>query len=292
MAAETLIKIFEDKQIRVVWDEEKQEHYFCVNDVVQALTDTASASNYLKQLRHRDAELSKGWLQIVTPLSLQTAGGRQKLNCATLEGIFRIIQSIPSKSAEPIKRWLAEVGAERIDQMQDPERSIDQAIADYRRLGYSEQWINQRVKTIEIRKKLTDEWKRGGIFSDSDYARLTDIISKTWSGLNTREYKSHKGLQKQNLRDNMTDVELMLNGLAEASTTAISRERNPEGFNQNAYVAHEGASIAKNARLELESKLGHTVISSMNAIGRVSPEDELPFKKEREITDGDNNGTF
>lgn len=221
MSQELLIKLFEDNQIRVIWDEGKEDYFFCVNDIVTALTGTADSSNYLKQLRHRDAELSKGWLQIVTPLPVDTAGGIQKMNFSTLEGIFRIIQSIPSKKAEPIKRWLAAVGAERINQMQDPEKSIEQAVADYRRLGYSEQWINQRIKTIEIRKKLTDEWKRGGILDDADFASLTDIISKTWSGLTTREYKNHKGLHKQNLRDNMTDIELMLNGLAEASATAI-----------------------------------------------------------------------
>lgn len=213
------------------------------------------------------------------------------MNFSTLEGIFRIIQSIPSKKAEPIKRWLAAVGAERINQMQDPEKSIEQAVADYRRLGYSEQWINRRIKTIEIRKKLTDEWKRGGILDDADFASLTDIISKTWSGLTTREYKNHKGLHKQNLRDNMTDVELMLNGLAEASATAISKETDPEGFVENASVAVKGATIAKNARLELESELGHSVISSENAIGHITAEDELPMNDGNALSDG-NQETF
>ena len=213
------------------------------------------------------------------------------MNFSTLEGIFRIIQSVPSKKAEPIKRWLAAVGAERINQMQDPEKSIEQAVADYRRLGYSEQWINRRIKTIEIRKKLTDEWKRGGILDDADFASLTDIISKTWSGLTTREYKNHKGLHKQNLRDNMTDVELMLNGLAEASATAISKETDPEGFVENASVAVKGATIAKNARLELESELGHSVISSENAIGHITAEDELPMNDGNALSDG-NQETF
>ncbi len=213
------------------------------------------------------------------------------MNFSTLEGIFRIIQSIPSKKAEPIKRWLAAVGAERINQMQDPEKSIEQAVAHYRRLGYSEQWINRRIKTIEIRKKLTDEWKRGGILDDADFASLTDIISKTWSGLTTREYKNHKGLHKQNLRDNMTDVELMLNGLAEASATAISKETDPEGFVENASVAVKGATIAKNARLELESELGHSVISSENAIGHITAEDELPMNDGNALSDG-NQETF
>lgn len=291
MAQELLIKLFENNLIRVIWDEGKEDYFFCVNDVVTALTGTVDSSNYLKQLRHRDTELSKGWLQIVTPLPVDTAGGIQKMNFSTLEGIFRIIQSIPSKKAEPIKRWLAAVGAERINQMQDPEKSIEQAVADYRRLGYSEQWINQRIKTIEIRKKLTDEWKRGGILDDADFASLTDIISKTWSGLTTREYKNHKGLHKQNLRDNMTDVELMLNGLAEASATAISKETDPEGFVENASVAVKGATIAKNARLELESELGHSVISSENAIGHITAEDELPMNDGNALSE-DNQETF
>ena len=291
MSQELLIKLFEDNQIRVIWDEGKEDYFFCVNDIVTALTGTVDSSNYLKQLRHRDAELSKGWLQIVTPLPVDTAGGIQKMNFSTLEGIFRIIQSIPSKKAEPIKRWLAAVGAERINQMQDTEKSIEQAVADYRRLGYSEQWINQRIKTIEIRKKLTDEWKRGGILDDADFASLTDIISKTWSGLTTREYKNHKGLYKQNLRDNMTDVELMLNGLAEASATAISKETDPEGFVENASVAVKGATIAKNARLELESELGHSVISSENAIGHITAEDELPMNDGNALSE-DNLETF
>lgn len=291
MSQELLIKLFEDNQIRVIWDEGKEDYFFCVNDIVTALTGTADSSNYLKQLRHRDAELSKGWLQIVTPLPVDTAGGIQKMNFSTLEGIFRIIQSIPSKKAEPIKRWLAAVGAVRINQMQDPEKSIEQAVADYRRLGYSEQWINQRIKTIEIRKKLTDEWKRGGILDDADFASLTDIISKTWSGLTTREYKNHKGLHKQNLRDNMTDIEPMLNGLAEASATAISKETDPEGFVENASVAVKGATIAKNARLDLESELGHSVISSENAIGHITAEDELPMNDGNALS-VDNQETF
>lgn len=287
----SIVKLFEDKQIRVIWQEESEEFFFCVNDVIVALTDSENPTNYLKQLRHRDSELSEGWLQIVTPLLVDTAGGPQKMNFATLAGVFRIIQSVPSKKAEPVKRWLAAVGAERINQMQDPERSIDQAVADYRKLGYSEQWINQRIKTIEIRKKLTDEWRRGGILSDADYAMLTDIISKTWSGLTTREYKRFKGLRKQSLRDNMTDVELMLNGLAEASSTAISKETNPEGLAENAAVAVKGATIAKNARHELEAELGHSVISSENAIGHITPEDELPLSLGNSLSD-DSKETF
>ena len=214
-----------------------------------------------------------------TPLTIQTAGGPQKENCATLEGIFRIIQSIPSKKAEPFKVWMASVAAERINQMVDPERSIDQAMADYRRLGYSESWITRRIKTIEIRKGLTDEWKRGGITKEIDFAMLTDLMSKTWSGLTTREYKEHKGLTKENLRDNMTNMELLLNALAEETATEISKERNPKGLTENARIAKEGADVAKAAREDVEKRLGRSVVSSEKAIDYIQSPEELPFEK-------------
>ena len=208
------LQLFEDRKVRTVWNEAEEQWYFSVKDVVSVLTDTANAKDYISKMRRRDPELSEGWGQIVHPLSLQTAGGVQKENCAKMEGIFRIIQSIPSKKAEPFKQWMAQVAAQRIDQAIDPERSIDQAIADYRRLGYSEAWITKRIKTIEIRKGLTDEWKRGGVTKEVDFAFLTDLMSKTWSGLTTKEYKNLKGLTKENLRDNMTNMELLLNALA------------------------------------------------------------------------------
>ena len=279
------MKLFNDRQIRTVWDESEEKWYFSVVDVVAVLTDSndyQTARKYWKVLKGRILQEGGELVTNCYQLKLKAADGKMRLtDVADQEQLFRIIQSIPSPKAEPFKRWMAKVASERIDQMQDPERSIEQAVADYRRLGYSEQWINQRIKTIEIRKKLTDEWKRGGIWDDADFAALTDIISKTWSGLSTREYKAHKGLRKQNLRDNMTDVELMLNGLAEASATAISKESNPEGFDENAKVASDGATIAKNARIELESKLGHSVISSENALGHITPPDELEFEKPR-----------
>jgi hypothetical protein len=212
---------------------------------------------------------------------VSTDGKKHAVNCASLQDIFRIIQSIPSKKAEPFKQWLAQVGAERIRQMRDPELDIDQAIKDYRRLGYSENWINQRIKTIEIRKGLTDEWKRSGVTNESDYAHLTDLMSKIWSGMTTREYKEHKGLTDQNLRDNMTNMELLLNALAEQTATDLSKERNPEGLAQTANVAKDGAEVARNARADIEHRLGRSVISNKKAIDYISPHDVLPFDKEQ-----------
>jgi hypothetical protein len=212
---------------------------------------------------------------------MPSADGKQYLtDVADTEQLLRLIQSVPSKKAEPFKLWLAEVGRQRIDQLQDPELSIEQAIKDYRRLGYSEDWINQRIKTIEIRKGLTDEWKRSGVTNESEYARLTDLMSKIWSGMTTREYKEHKGLTDQNLRDNMTNMELLLNALAEQTATDLSKERNPEGLAETAYVAKDGAEVARNARADIEHRLGHSVISDKKAIDYVSPKDELPFDKE------------
>ena len=273
------IRLFDNQKIRTVWVEEEEEWYFSVKDVVTILTDTTNSKDYISKMRRRDEELSKGWGQIVHPLTVQTAGGPQKENCATLEGILRIIQSIPSKKAEPFKVWMASVAAERINQMIDPERSIDQAMADYRRLGYSESWITRRIKTIEIRKGLTDEWKRGGITKEIDFAMLTDLMSKIWSGLTTREYKKHKGLTKENLRDNMTNMELLLNALAEETATEISKERNPQGLTENARIAKEGADVAKAAREDVEKRLGRSVVSSKKAIDYIQSPEELPFEK-------------
>ena len=216
----------------------------------------------------------KGWGQIVTPLSIQTAGGKQRVNCATQQGIFRIIQSVPSKKAEPFKQWMAQVASQRLDQMQDPELSIDQAIADYKRLGYNDAWINQRIKSIEVRKELTDEWKRTGVKEGLEYASLTDIITREWSGFTTREYKQLKGLKKENLRDNMTNLEIALNILAEASTTELSKQRDPKGFKAQKQVAKEGGSVAKAARNQLEDKLGRSIISSEKASDYLLPEKE------------------
>ena len=265
MTQHNAIKLFEEKRVRTVWDDQQEKWYFSVVDVVSVLTDSANPTDYLKKMRKRDPQLAEGWGQIVTPLSIQTPGGKQKVNFADTEAIFRIIQSIPSPKAEPFKLWMARVAAERLDQMIDPELSINQALADYKRLGYSDNWINQRLKSIEIRKELTDEWKRHGLQEGVQFATLTDIIYQTWSDMTAREYKRFKGLKKENLRDNMTNKELVLNMLAELSTKEISESRNPETFAQHAEIAQQGGGIARNARLELEEKTGKSVISPLNA---------------------------
>ena len=208
-------------------------------------------------------------------------GKNYKTDVGDLTWILRVIQSIPSKKAEPFKQWLAQVASERVNQMIDPERSIDQAVADYRRLGYSEAWITRRIKTIEIRKGLTDEWKRGGVTQEIDFAFLTDLMSKTWSGLTTREYKKYKGLTKENLRDNMTNMELLLNALAEESATELGKARNPEGLSENASVAKEGAEVAKTAREDFEKRIGHSVVSPEKAIDYIKSPEEIPFPEEQ-----------
>lgn len=265
MTQHNAIKLFEEKRVRTIWDDKQEKWFFSVVDVVAVLTDSANPTDYLKKMRKRDPQLSEGWGQIVTPLSVPTAGGKQKVNFADTEGMFRIIQSIPSPKAEPFKLWMARVAAERLDQMQDPELSINQALMDYKRLGYSDNWINQRLKSIEIRKELTDEWKRHGLQEGVQFATLTDIIYQTWSDMTAREYKQFKGLKKENLRDNMTNKELVLNMLAELSTKEISESRNPETFSEHQQIARQGGEIARNARMELEEKTGKEVISPMNA---------------------------
>ena len=265
MSKKEALKIFENNNVRVVWDDEQQEWYFCVVDVIEVLTDSINPTDYLKKMRKRDPELNV-YMGTNCPQVLMTTstGKRRKTLAANSEQLFRIIQSIPSSKAEPFKQWMALVAAERLDQMQDPELSIDQAVADYQRLGYSESWINQRLKSIEVRKLLTDEWKRGGV-QGQQYASLTDIITAAWSGRTTKQYKHLKGLHKENLRDNMTNVELLLNSLAEASATEISKKENPKGYGQNADVAKRGGNVAKAARNQLESQLGHSVVTSLNA---------------------------
>ncbi len=265
MTQHNAIKLFEEKRVRTIWDDQQEKWYFSVVDVVSVLTDSVNPTDYLKKMRKRDPQLAEGWGQIVTPLSIQTAGGKQKVNFADTEAMFRIIQSIPSPKAEPFKLWMARVAAERLDQMQDPELSINQAMMDYKRLGYSDNWINQRLKSIEIRKELTDEWKRHGLQEGVQFATLTDIIYQTWADMTAREYKQFKGLKKENLRDNMTNKELVLNMLAELSTKEISESRNPETFGEHQQIARQGGEIARNARMELEEKTGKAVISPMNA---------------------------
>ena len=277
------IKLFEGQNIRYVWDEEKERYLFSVVDVIQVLTESPRPRKYWNALKTKLQAEGSEVSQNMGQLKLQAPDGKLRLtDVATTEQLLRLIQSIPSKKAEPFKLWLAEVGRQRLEQLQDPEQSIEQAIRDYRRLGYSEAWINQRIKTIEVRKALTDEWKRGGMQEDRDYAALTDIISKAWSGMTTREYKRHKGLRKENLRDNMTNVELMLNGLAEAAATELSQRENPQGFRENAEIAQRGGNVAHVAREQLEHELGGTVISSKRALHFTNPPDELPLAPEEE----------
>ena len=277
------IKLFEGQNIRYVWDEEKEQYFFSVVDVIQVLTESPRPRKYWNALKTKLQAEGSEVSQNMGQLKLLAPDGKMRLtDVATTEQLLRLIQSIPSKKAEPFKLWLAEVGRQRLEQLQDPEQSIEQAIRDYRRLGYSEAWINQRIKTIEVRKALTDEWKRGGMQEDRDYAALTDIISKAWSGMTTREYKRHKGLRKENLRDNMTNVELMLNGLAEAAATELSQRENPQGFRENAEIAQRGGNVAHVAREQLEHELGGTVISSKRALHFTTPPDELPLATEEE----------
>ena len=277
------IKLFEGQNIRYVWDEQKEQYFFSVVDVIQVLTESPRPRKYWNALKTKlqaeGSELSQNMGQLKL---LSTDGKRYLTDVATTEQLLRLIQSVPSKKAEPFKLWLAEVGRQRLEQLQDPEQSIEQAIRDYRRLGYSEAWINQRIKTIEVRKGLTDEWKRGGMQEERDYAILTDIISKAWSGMTTREYKQHKGLRKESLRDNMTNVELMLNGLAEAAATELSQRENPQGFRENAQIAQRGGNVAHVAREQLEHELGTTVISDKRALHFTSPPDELPLTSAEE----------
>jgi hypothetical protein len=283
MAQEETIKLFEGKQVRYVWDDEQEKYFFSIVDIIQVLTDSDSPRKYWSVLKTRLKQEGSELATNCSQLKLQASDGKKYLtDVADTEQVLRLIQSVPSKKAEPFKLWLAHLGQERMNQLQDPELSIEQAIKDYRRLGYSEEWINQRIKTIEIRKALTDEWKRGGMEEDKDYAILTDIISRTWSGMTTREYKEHKGLRKESLRDNMTNVELMLNGLAEAAATELSKRENPKGFAQNAQVAQRGGNVAHVAREQLEQELGETIISSKRAINFTAPPEELPFNSEPE----------
>ena len=265
MSLQEAFKQYGDRPVRVVWDDETEEWYFSVVDVVGVLTESLDPSAYWRKLKQRLKDEGNETVTNCHRLKLTAADGKRRFSdVGTTEQVLRIIQSIPSPKAEPFKRWMANVASQRLNQLQNPELSIDQAIADYRRLGHSESWINQRMKTIEVRKQLTDEWQRGGV-EGQQYAALTDIITRTWSGHTTREYKHLKGLHKENLRDNMTNVELLLNALAEASTTELSKAENPKGYNAHARVAQRGGGVAKAARNQLEAQLGRSVVTSLNA---------------------------
>ena len=266
------IQLFEGKKVRIAWDAELEKYYFSVTDIVQVLTDSVNPRDYIKKMLKRDPELKSKWGTICPPVEMLAPDGkRRKTQAADLEGVFRIIQSIPSKKAEPVKKWLAEVGAQRIDQMIDPELTFQMAVEDYRRQGYSDRWINERMRSIEMRKELTDEWLRSGIHEPKDFAILTNVLTKAWSGMTTGEYKQHKGLTKENLRDNMTNVELALNTLAEVATTEIARQRQTQGMSESRQAAQAGGQIAKNTRDDLERQLGRTVISSERASDYIKP---------------------
>ena len=266
------IQLFEGKKVRIVWDEEQEKYYFSVIDIVQVLTDSVNPRDYIKKMLRRDPELKSKWGTICPPVAMKAFDGKQrKVQAADLQGIFRIIQSIPSKKAEPVKQWLAQLGEQRIDQMIDPELTFQRAVEDYRRQGYSDKWINERMRSIEMRKELTDEWQRAGITEHKDFAILTNVLTQAWSGMTTGEYKKHKGLTKENLRDNMTNVELALNTLAEVATTELSRQRNPKGMLESRQTAQAGGKVAKNAREDLEQQLGRSVISSERASDYLHP---------------------
>jgi hypothetical protein len=266
MKNQNKIKLFEDKKIRTLWNEGEEQWYFSIVDAIEILTESIDANAYWRKLKQRLKEEGNETVTNCHGLKMEAIDGKMRLtDVATTEQLLRLIQSIPSKKAEPFKLWLAKIGSERLDEMQDPELSIDRALQQYLNLGYSENWINQRLKSIEIRKELTDEWKRVGLKEGQEFATLTDIITKAWSDKNTKEYKALKGLKKENLRDNMTNTELILNMLAEASTKDISKAINPKNFTESKKVARQGGSIAGNARKELEAKTGKKVVSSLNA---------------------------
>lgn len=261
------IKLFEGKQIRSAWDNEKEEWYFSIIDIVGVLTDSKNPGAYWRKLKQRLKEEGNEVVTICHTLKMQAADGKmRKTDVADMQGIFRIIQSVPSPKAEPFKMWLAEVGKERIDEIIDPELTIDRALDTYLKKGYSREWINQRLQAIQVRKELTDTWQDHGVKAGKEYAILTNEISKAWSGMTTREYKNLKGLKKENLRDNMSTLEIVLNMLAEATTTELTKTKNPQGLDENKKVAKDGGSIAGNARKEIEKETGKPVITSKNAI--------------------------
>ena len=276
MTKKQAIQFFQERKVRTVWDDKEEKWYFSIVDVCGVLTDSKdalTARKYWNKLKQRLKEEGNETVTNCHQLKLRAADGKMRLtDVADTEQLFRIIQSIPSPKAEPFKQWMAQVASQRLDQMKDPELSIEQAIVDYRRLGYSEAWINQRIKSIEVRKELTDEWKRTGVKEGLEYASLTDIITREWSGFTTKQYKHYKGLKKESLRDNMTNLEIALNILAEASATEISKDRNSNGYNAQTRVAKEGGSVAKAARKQLESKLGRSVITKDKASDYLLPE--------------------
>ena len=260
------IQLFEDRKIRTAWDEEKEEWYFSVQDVVAVLSESTDPKQYIKKMRARDPQLSANWGTICTPVQMLAADGKQrKVQAANTEGILRIIQSIPSPRAEPFKRWLAQVGRERIEETIDPEQAIDRALETYLKKGYDADWIHQRILSIRVRNELTAEWQARGVEKGREYAILTDEITKAWSGMTTRQYKNLKGLKKENLRDNMSTLEIVLNMLAETTTTELSKAHRPEGFEESRIVARRGGKVAGDARRAIEADTGRPAITTENA---------------------------
>ena len=281
------IQLFEGNKVRVVWDEEQEKFFFSVVDIIQVLTDSVDARTYWKVLKNRLKKEGNESVTNCNQLKLPSSDGKKyNTDVADLQGIFRIIQSVPSKKAEPVKQWLAQLGQQRIDQMIDPEQTFQMAVEDYRRQGYSDKWINERMRSIEMRKELTDEWQRSGVTEHKDFAILTNVLTQAWSGMTTGEYKKFKGLTKENLRDNMTNIELALNTLAEVATTEYSRQSNPQTMEENKRVAREGGDVAREARETMEKRLGRSVVSKERAsdyIIETSKKDkkgELPFDDE------------
>ena len=283
MTKQQALKLFEEKKVRTVWDDEQEKWYFSIVDVVSILTESTDGRKYWNKLKQRLKEEGNETVTNCHQLKMQAVDGKMRLtDVADTEQLLRLIQSIPSPKAEPFKLWMAQVASERLNQIQDPELSIEQALQDYKRLGYSDNWINQRLKSIEIRKDLTDEWKKRGLQEGVQFATLTDVIYQTWSDMTSKEYKQFKGLKKENLRDNMTNKELVLNMLAELSTKEISETSDPETFNDHIDIAQQGGEVARNARLELEAKTGKRVISPLNAKSGIL----LKGKSEYELKDG------
>lgn len=276
MKKESDVKLFEQKQVRTHWNDEEEKWYFSIADVIEILSESSDVKQYIKKMRSRDPEIRSNWGTICTLVEMTANDGKKrKVQTSDTEGILRLIQSIPSKKAEPFKQWLAKVGSERIDEINDPEIGIDRLMETYLRKGYSKEWINQRLKSIEIRKELTDEWENRGVKKGQEFAILTDEITKSWSGFTTKQYKNFKELKKENLRDHMTNLELVLNMLAEASTSEISKEQKPSTFLQNKTVAKKGGEVAKAARKQLELNTGKDVVTKLNAKKLPTQKNEL-----------------
>ena len=282
MTKENAIKLFEDKQVRSVWDEDAEKWYISIVDVVSILTDSVDGRKYWNKLKQRLKEEGNETVTNCHQLKMQASDGKMRLtDVADVEQLFRLIQSIPSPKAEPFKMWLAEVGRERLEEIDDPEQGIDRMMEYYHRKGYSDNWINQRLKSIEVRRELTDEWERRGVKKGQEFATLTDIITHGWAGMTTKEYKRYKGLKTESLRDNMTNLELVLNMLAEATTTEISKEKKPKTVAENRKIAYQGGTIAGNTRKEIEAKTGKKVVSRLNAKALKAVEADSADKKKK-----------